>query len=219
MDEVPILMQGTVLLIDAAGPESTIGLLKGPEWVDFRHSNEEFLEILQPTLSGMMSAQDLQFADLSGICLAGGPGSTLGLRLAALFARTLLQLPELKGLACYQYQNLEAAVCGTESLTAAVAPWRRDRLHLCTMDMSTGSFENSGISPSDAEEKNLTGFILGRRMPANDLKIDWKPFPFSRLPQILHEHPGLLHRTTNPSPYSAEIPEFRKWDSQRHSAG
>ena len=219
MDEVPILMQGTLLLIDAAGPESTVGLLKGREWIACRHTTREFLEMLQPTVSEIMRDQDLEFVELSGICLGTGPGSTLGLRLAAMFAKTLMRLPELEGLACYQYQNLEAAICGTESLTAAVAPWRRDRLHLCTVDPVTGAFENSGISPCEAVEKNLTGFVLGRRLPADDPEIDWKPFPASRLPEILHEHPGLLRRTTNPSPYSAEIPEFRKWDSKRHSAG
>lgn len=218
MDEEAIPVRGTVLLIDAAGPESIIGLVNGREWISCQTSSQDFLEFLDKSVVTVMREGQLDFNDLAGIYYASGPGSTLGLRLAALFVRTLLQVPELNGLSCYQYQNLEAAISGSPTTPAAVAPWRRDRLHLCEKTVDSGAFHNSGISPRTAVENKIPGFILGRRMPPADLPIGWQPFPAGRLPEILHQHPGLLRKTSSPRPYAAEAPEFAKWNPQRHSA-
>jgi tRNA A37 threonylcarbamoyladenosine modification protein TsaB len=183
-----------------------------------RTSEGDFLEWLQPAVSGVLTEHGLELADLSALYFGSGPGSTLGLRLAALFIRTLLQTSKIEGIPCYQYQNLEAATCAFGGSLATVAPWRRDRLHLCEPDQQEGGFHNSGIEPAKAVSKGFTGVILGRRMHQMDKEIDWRPFPFEKLPAVLHKNPSLLKLTANPAPYSVEIPEFVKWNPKRHSA-
>ncbi len=207
-----------VLLIDAAGPVSIVGLLKGTEWLSWRASGDDFLAWFQPALNKTLGDVKMQLNDLSAIYYGSGPGSTLGLRLSALFVRTLLKVPELAGLSCYQYHNLEAAICATGHTEGLVAPWRRDNLHLCIRNLDTGTFSHGEIKPEMAAERALPGILLGKRIPDPELRIAWQPYPADQLPGIFHQNPSLLRKTSKPVPYTLEVPEFAKWNPQRHPA-
>jgi len=217
------IRQGMWLLIDAAGPVSVVGLLDKRGWLASRRSEGDFLELLDAGISSLLSEYHFEFRSLNGVLYASGPGSTLGLRLAALYIRSLLELPELQHWCCYQYHNLEVAICSQWTVdehvpTAAVAPWRRDRLHRSRWQADSVKFENDSIAPMEATVGNMPGFSLGKRHPGNRIEVHWKDYPIEKIPATLNLFPWLLRKTTQPIPYSAEAPQFVQWNPTRHSA-
>ena len=217
------LHKGTWLLIDAAGPVSVIGLIEGNVWRECVRSEGDFLEGLEPTIQELLSISGLALPDLSGVLYGSGPGSTLGLRLAAIFIRTLLGIPSLNHWSCFQYHNLELAISAlkknpSEHPAEAVAPWRRDRLHYSKWDTTSESFKNEDITPQEAVAANLKGVSLGRRHPGKSVDVDWRDYPIDKIPSILYSNQRLLKRTLTPTPYSAEDPQFVQWNPKRHSS-
>ena len=215
--------KGIWLLIDAAGPVTVIGLVSEGNWLAMKVSEGDFLETLESGVGGLLHERDLILRDISGVIYGSGPGSTLGLRLAAIFIRTLLQLPELDHWCCYQYHNLALAICShwqneSGSEEAAVAPWRRDRLHISQVDKETMRFRNDSISPAKAVSRRLAGISLGRRHPGSSIDLQWQAYPVEKIPMTLKHYPWLLEQTASPAPYMAEIPEFAQWNPTRHSA-
>jgi tRNA A37 threonylcarbamoyladenosine modification protein TsaB len=218
MDEHPLA--GVWLLMDAAGPHNLIALVKDGEWLSRARETDEFLEMLQPATADLLGETGLEMEELTGVVYASGPGSTLGLRLAAMFIRSLLEMPLLKHWKCLQYQNLELALCSSHDTgcVEAVAPWRRDRFHHLVLESRTPvKFTHQYLSPGEAEDRQITGFILGRRLPSIAQSLNWKSFPIDEIPALLKACPELLRSTSNPTPYMAEEPDFVRWASQRHS--
>ena len=221
---MPDWPQGDWLLLDAAGPVAAAGIVRDGQWLARSLHEGEFLEWFQPAVREVLAARSQSLQDLSGVVCAGGPGSTLGLRLAAMFVRSLLTVPALEHWKCYQYQNLEAGLLSlpentSSRLREAVAPWRRDRLHLARLlRKEPPAFSHGMLTMEENREGHPAGFILGRR-PANQWNnIAWRPFPLERLPGLLRAHPSLLRPTTEPAPYQAETADFARWTAQRHSA-
>lgn len=209
----------TWLLIDAAGPWNMIGLVRDGKWLCRSMNDGDFLAMLQPATDQLLKEAKLKLEDLAGAMYASGPGSTLGLRLATMFIRSLMEMPKLNHWRCLQYHNLELALWSIRDSgsSTAVAPWRRDRLHQVKWNsMEDPSFEHGYLSPADAESQQIPGIELGRRPPAFSNTINWLPYPIDDLPVLLAEHPQLLQLTESPTPYSAEEPEFARWDPQRH---
>jgi tRNA A37 threonylcarbamoyladenosine modification protein TsaB len=211
---------GRWLLIDAAGPNSVAGLIEQDRWIAMEQTDKGFLESLEPTIESLLSKSGTQLPDLSGIVYASGPGSTLGLRLAALFCRTLLGLPELKHWSCWQYQNLELAIMAhrDRSTDSMVAPWRKDRCHCVSVQATAPTqFTHKGIHPDEAAENRTPGVVLGRKPPSASTDLDWLPYPIEKIPSLLSEYPELLTPVTSPTPYIAETPDFVRWNPKRHT--
>jgi len=214
---------GTWLLLDASGPETVAGLISAGRWKARVFHDGEFLEWFQEAVAGLLHQQDLRLEDLDGVIYGAGPGSTLGLRLAAMFIRSLTALPSLVHWSCHQYQDLELALAGflMDADTACrevVAPWRRDRLHHSRLTGSNPlTFENGYLQPDGLAGRKLPGIILGRR-PANmPPSLDWQSPPLERIPEILSRYPELLTPTSAPAPYQAESPDFVRWSAGRHT--
>jgi len=215
---------GSWLLLDAAGPGTVFGLVQDGEWLSSLISDEPFLEGCQTAVEGLLRDHKLELNKLSGVLYASGPGSTLGLRLAAMFIRSLMQLPELQHWRCAQYNNLELAAASlieeAESFPVqAAAPWRRDRVHRVLIhDPSANEIESGFLQPDDLEKAKTTLFSLGNRAANRPMLEDIRPYPAEEIPLILKRYPRLLAYTGEPIPYSAETPEFARWSSKRHSA-
>ncbi|MGC9449860.1 MAG: hypothetical protein ACP5I4_00315 [Oceanipulchritudo sp.] len=210
---------GNWLLIDAAGPLSVFGLVGKDGWRDCMTRKGDLIENLQPVLEELLARNGTELADLDGCLYATGPGSTLGLRLSAMFLRTLMALPPLEHWKCLQYHNLSLALAGGCRAQAGVAPWRRDRVHLTSIEPGPPlSFTQGNLSPKEAAERALPGFLLGRRPATAGPGIDWQPYPHEHIPERLLQFPELLQKAPGPTPYTAEDPEFARWTPRRHAA-
>ena len=215
---------GCWLLMDAAGPKTVFGLVKSGAWLDYRSLETPFIEGGQSCVEGLLRNNGQELEELSGILYAAGPGSTLGLRLAAMFARSLLTLPNLRHWNCAQYSNLDLAAVsliedGETLPVQAIAPWRRDRIHrvlirsVSPLDRTTDS-----PHPDDLESAAAWLFPLGNR-PGNqppDSRI--REYPVNDIPHLLSRYPDLLKHCPAPTPFMAETPDFVRWSSKRHTA-
>lgn len=212
---------GHWLLIDAAGPALVTGLLKDGDWLEFRQASDGFLECLQPEVAALLARHQLSLTTLHGCLFASGPGSTLGLRLAALFLRTLLQLPELAHWTCYAYNTLALACAATldpdhPARASMLAPWRRDRLHGVTFLPEERRFALFATHPDAPVVRGLPMAQLGNRAAISPADRVPRPTPFGRVPHLFAAFPDLLTPVTVPALYQAEETVFARWKPQRH---
>jgi tRNA A37 threonylcarbamoyladenosine modification protein TsaB len=210
---------GRWLLIDAAGPALVMGILEKGSWLCMETFSGGFLESLKPGVKTLLEKSSLELNSLSGIICSSGPGSTLGLRLAAMFVRTLLQQPGLEHWQCLTYNNLELA-CADRSkpggpMCRLAAPWRRDRLHLATFHPGPPAQFKLEAVPAE-ETTGLPVVELGNRVASLPEEADRISYPAEKIPQILGDWPDLLSQTRQPELYSVETPEFARWTSTRH---
>jgi hypothetical protein len=210
---------GHWLLIDAAGPGLIIGIIENGDWLSQEEFSDGFLESLKPGVESQLNKANLQLESLQGVICSSGPGSTLGLRLAAMFVRTLLQQPGLQHWQCLTYNNLLLACAGQAEAGGKEirmgAPWRRDRLHLASV--TPGSPVRFALETASPESvPDLPVVELSNRMTSLPESHPRVAFPIERIPQILANWPDLLTAVKHPDLYSAEDPEFVKWSSTRH---
>lgn len=218
-----LLQEGTWLLLDAAGPVLCVGLLRDHDWLAFRETREGFLEALKPSMEAVLEESGTTLPELRGCLLAAGPGSTLGLRLAAMFATGLLGLPALAHWQCLSYNNLSLACAGDldpakPEDAVLLAPWRRDRFHRVDFDALTDRFTLSGIEKPPVSKKPLRCVMLGNRNTQLPEGVTPVPYPAKQIPAILKAFPDLLVASPTPTLYSAEKPEFARWKAERHAA-
>ena len=217
------VQHGTWLLIDAAGPLLVTGLVRNGRWMEMRTSREGFLEHLRADIETLLGKAGLSVSDLDGCLYAAGPGSTLGLRLAAMFLKGLMELPALAHWRCLSYNNLCLACAGfldpdrPEACTL-LAPWRGDRFHRVDYQPSDGAFSLSFVDTNTLADLSLRFVALGNRGPRLPREVHSIPYPANRIPEILAAHPDLLVRSETPSLYTAETTEFARWNAERHTA-
>lgn len=216
--------RGDWLLVDAAGPGLVTGLLRNGHWLDHSRTEGGFLESLQPAVQDLLDQNGIRLADLNGVLHAEGPGSTLGLRLAAMFLRSLMETPALCGWRCLQYNNLALAAAERTDPAAPQpvqlgAPWRRDRIHRVTVRPGPPvAFDLDAAHPGNVMSSSLQMVELGRR-PANLPEgAGVIPYPWEKIPEVLKAFPDLLESRDRPGLYQVEAPAFAKWSPERHVA-
>jgi tRNA A37 threonylcarbamoyladenosine modification protein TsaB len=214
----------TWLLLDAAGPRLIAGLVSDGRWLAMHASSDGFLEALPAAIDHMLRETGLQLPQLAGSWYACGPGSTLGLRLAAMLLRGLLAQPALSHWRLRQYNNLALACAGRVDPAAPqpvrlAAPWRRDRLHLADLHPGPPArYKLAATSPEEAAAQGIARVDLGSRPARLAPDIAPIPYPAERIPRILSAYPELLIPVDTPTLYTAAEPEFVRWSPQRHSA-
>jgi tRNA A37 threonylcarbamoyladenosine modification protein TsaB len=215
---------GTWLLVDAAGPAMVAGLVRHSQWLAVRNEPGGFLESLPGNIRAVLAESGLALADLAGAWYACGPGSTLGLRLAAMLLRGLQAMPHLRHWRTFQYNNLALACAGLldparPAAIAIAAPWRRDRMHRAVFAPGPPPrFTTDAAPPEAVMNSRIQSVDLGARPAALPDGISRIAYPAGRIPQILNAFPTLLEPVDQPAPYTAADPDFARWSRQRHAA-
>lgn len=216
-------LQGTWLLLDAAGPELIVGLVEDGQWRAQSRNSGGYLEALRPSVEAVLSEGTCRLPDLNGALYASGPGSTLGLRLAAMFLRTLLSLPALAHWETVSYNNL--ILTGTEIMdrlgprpVQVLAPWKRNRLHRALHPgTAPEAWSLDTVAPGEPVLRGTFRVNLGNRF-GNDLPGTPIPYPVEAIPPLLWSYPGLLSPVSAPAPFQSTVPEFAVWEPERHRA-
>lgn len=217
------LPAGKWLLIDAAGPELITGLFTGDRWLASHRTTNGFIESMQPSVRTLLEASSLGLPDLAGAVCAAGPGSTLGLRLSALFLRSLLALPSLAHWECRTYSNLALAGCGLiasgeHGPFTLAAPWRRNRLHLASFESGPPVRVVFGYRDHQPDEPYSGNWVaLGNRTAAFPRTGNRIPYPVEQLPALLAAFPEILEPASQPAPLQFENPAFAPWSGERHA--
>jgi tRNA threonylcarbamoyladenosine biosynthesis protein TsaB len=212
------------LVIDASHPACFAGMLDGSDrWLAKRAAEGPALESLFPVIEGILSESSCAIEQVKRFIFCEGPGSTLGLRLAAMALKTWRALqptpPSLLG-----YNSLEfAAACLLQDQAdlknaLLVADWKKDAWNALKIENGkTAAIQV--ITQSELDGAKAPVFHLPQRKgwqapPANATTLTYEP---KRLCEVLN-HPGLLHVIEEPIPHASAPPNFQKWTPDRHRA-
>ena len=211
------------LFLDASGVTVRAGVWQNARWLGWRESEAPALEAIFAQVRGVLAKAQLPLDKIDGYLYVEGPGSVLGLRLAAMAIRA--------------WQTDEAArsggtikpvlACGTLPLAAALAlaggtppPFavfteaRQGHWHV--LDVKEGESPPDGDKePREVGENGLPAGALFH-LPARKA---WHQPPSQAQPMSasLRDHPEILSHLNlfrpveTPTPYAGHPPEYKKW--------
>ncbi len=206
--------------MDASGETATAGVL-GPDgvWLAWTEGMAGALEGLFPAVRTVLADSKLEIGGLAGLVNCQGPGSVLGVRLAAMAAEAWRRLPE-RSLPVFRYDSLRltAALLAADGVSEALvfSEWKQDAWKALALE---GGVAGASFVLNDAElaAHPLTPHHLPRRKgwhdaPGRARRLRYEP---RRLPEVIGTT-GLLEPCGAEVLPAAEVPEYRKWTPKRH---
>ncbi len=207
------------LFLDASSVSAQAGLWRGGQWLAYRTEQSPALESIFSLVEGCLRDSGRKLEAVQGFIHCEGPGSVLGIRLAAMAIRSWLALPA--------WEQAEVLTCRSLELSAAlvaakqkndtpfhvIAEARQTRWNLLTHPDS----KITEVEPEALE--TLTGPIYHLRQ-----RKSWHTPPAHAEPitNDLREHPellttpGLLRPAEAPGLYLVNEPSYRTWTPARH---
>lgn len=201
------------LVVDASGSPIQMGIASSHGWEKLEKDNAQAMEGVFQLVEKIFSGDQYSLKNVTKIYYCEGPGSTLGLRLAAAFVKTLLW--ESQGrVTLFQYNALDLAALIPDSYPASLqAPFRRGRRFVRTPAKDSEYVGDKKILDEGAA---LTEYPDSLHLPdprGSSLNIPIN----SMLSYDLAELSGLqdLEKISlpidQPEPYSPEPMTFKKW--------
>jgi tRNA threonylcarbamoyladenosine biosynthesis protein TsaB len=209
---------GPCLFLDASGLTARVGLWDSGRWLAYREDRAAALEALFHNLPAALVEAGVAWPQIAGYLFVEGPGSVLGLRLAAMALRAW-QVD-----AAAQGRSRPLFACGSLRLAAALAlaggaqpPFaicteaRQNLFHL--LEITDASQLNAAATREvqpDALPRGVLFHLPARKAWAG-APAHAQPLPASLRdhPEILAQ-PGLLHPADLATPSGAP-PAYRKW--------
>jgi tRNA A37 threonylcarbamoyladenosine modification protein TsaB len=200
------------LVVDVSSSPLQVGIPTSDGWAKIESTTNQAMEgLFQATLKLFHSQPD-QLNAIDAIYYCCGPGSTLSLRLAAAFVKTLVW--EAKGrISLFQYNALDLATCMTkESIHSIQAPFRMGKRFVRTGQVRAIGQKNILLEAGALEKYPQSLHILGPRAIAIEIPDA----------QILKYDLNFINGLTDlnlvsepaeqPAPYSPEPVTFKKWE-------
>ena len=209
------------LLIDASTPWLHAGVMSGGAWLALERAEGDAVTLLPELVRLVLHRAGLRIADMRTLIHCEGPGSLLGLRLAAMLMETWRAMPSMTGVPLFAYRSLAmaaalpAAIPAGGDVFSVVTPFRRGSYCVCASDgTDLGLVDEAGL----AALKGRVLVIPQRRLkdiPPNAQALDYDLAP---LPGIIQARPDLLRRTDHAIAFSPQLSQYQPWDGQRHRA-
>jgi tRNA threonylcarbamoyladenosine biosynthesis protein TsaB len=175
----------------------------------------EAAHALPQAVAQVLSAAGLGIARLDAVAFCAGPGSVLGIRLAAASVRVWRVVRP--GLPLYSYLSLPLLATHPDALnTAVIADARRDTWH--------------AVRPGASIIERIPGNSLAAAGPLTTPASfrRWSPLPVENPPRELPYHPATLLAATpdsdlfadapGPDAFAHEQPSYVTWTPQVHQA-
>jgi tRNA threonylcarbamoyladenosine biosynthesis protein TsaB len=223
--EGPAVSSAPFLFIDASGRLPFVGILQTGSWRICRRSGEAAVtESLFALVEEALRGAGLRLADCAGFIFAEGPGSILGIRIAAMAFRAWRVLPEFADKPVFAVGSLALAA----HLQVRTNPARHEFAVLAdsrqgwwnTLTVRDGVVADGFQELRGADLAALPALrfhIAQRALGAPPVVCE--PFPgdaLERDPEVLLV-PGLLRETEAPD--AVNMPgQFVKWTPARHRA-
>lgn len=211
---------GDWLVVDAAGPEVRVGWMAAGEWRTVETCQGGALESLSKTCARLLAVDgELRTAGgPAGFLYGEGPGSTLGLRVAAMLLRSWMALPAFANVQLYRFLHLEVALCFYEAqglcAGSVCAPWRSDGVILCERSGSTAAqgFVHRPVEVGREGAPAAPVVRLGARTAPAAMAGPVLEFPFEHLPAIGRQWPTLFTAAEQATPLVVAEPAFARWE-------
>jgi tRNA threonylcarbamoyladenosine biosynthesis protein TsaB len=215
-------MDEPALLIDAASPRLCVGLYgkaalgSGAHW---RETDEETGVGLFRETEELLRAAGMTIRDLRAVVFCDGPGSLLGIRIAAMALRVWQALPRPQPLRVLAYHSL--ALVAADRLAQGEAPpfhvcsdARRETWNLLTVSVDGALGEIRRCARGDLPANGRPLFVPEtfphwQPLPGGARRIAYQP---RLLPELAARFPLLLRETTAPDAFMTEMPTYRTWN-------
>lgn len=200
------------LVVDVSSSPLQVGIPQPNGWLRIETDPEQAMEGLFRASQNLFQDQPDDLNAIDAVYYCCGPGSTLSLRLAAAFVKTLLW--EAKGrISLFQYNALDLAACMTkESINSIQAPFRMGKRFVRTGKVRAIGQKNVLLEEDALEKYPQSLHLLGPRAIAIEipeaqiLKYDLNSV--NGLTDL-----NLVSETAEqPAPYSPEPMTFKKWE-------
>lgn len=214
------LEDGPWVLLDAAGPRVQTGVYQNGKWMAFEKGQGEAIVDIFKRVESVLGVADQSLESIRGWLFGMGPGSTLGIRLAAMAIQTW-QVRASAPKPIFGFRGLEVLAVERARLRqlpelTLYAPWKRDFYHCVRLNESLHEITTTGHDEVHSANKN-SYFVPVGRIPRNHT---------AQLPELDYDlsswnpakSPSLLFPLMNPEMYYVEEPEFQPWNPQRHRA-
>lgn len=209
------------LVLDASTRDITVGVVRGDQWEASRHAAGDALETLFGLTREALSISGRTLADLQGVLFCAGPGSLLGLRLAAMATATWITLPELAHWQLRQYHSLEFVAHGRllagETDFHVLSPFRRDRLnHLAVIAKQPR--EPDVVSVDELESLSPPCYFVqnGTLRTSRPENVSLCEYSLDELPAVFAAFPQIFHPARQPEIHLPIAPTFARWSAERH---
>lgn len=211
---------GRILLLDAAATTVQVGLLRTDQPDLWKTAETESGTALFTGAASCLAEAGLRMNEIAAFAFCEGPGSMLGIRIAAMAIRTWQAEKPRPAYAYGSLQVIATALAAVEPAPfSVIADARRESWHCLSVD------RHGAVAPL-------------RRVPTADLATGSEPLfqprafrawapaprPASDCPYGVGDllgtlrHKDLFTRTAEPDAFQHEAPSYRKWSSQVHSA-
>ena len=200
------------LVVDVSSSPLQVGIPQTNGWLRIETDPEQAMEGLFRATQNLFQDQPDDLNAIDAVYYCCRPGSTLSLRLAAAFVKTLLW--EAKGrISLFQYNALDLAACMTkESINSIQAPFRMGKRFVRTGKVRAIGQKNVLLEEDALEKYPQSLHLLGPRAIAIEipeaqiLKYDLNSV--NGLTDL-----NLVSETAEqPAPYSPEPMTFKKWE-------
>lgn len=200
------------LVVDVSSSPLQVGIPQPNGWLRIETDPEQAMDGLFRATKKLFQDQPNDLNAIDAVYYCCGPGSTLSLRLAAAFVKTLLW--EAKGrISLFQYNALDLAACMTkESINSIQAPFRMGKRFVRTGKVRAIGQKNILLEEEALEKYPQSLHLLGPRAIAIEipeaqiLKYDLNSV--NGLTDL-----NLVSETAEqPAPYSPEPMTFKKWE-------
>jgi tRNA A37 threonylcarbamoyladenosine modification protein TsaB len=200
------------LAVDVSSSPLQVGIPQPNGWLRIETDPEQAMDGLFRATKKLFQDQPDDLNAIDAVYYCCGPGSTLSLRLAAAFVKTLLW--EAKGrISLFQYNALDLAACMTkESINSIQAPFRMGKRFVRTGKVRAIGQKNILLEEEALEKYPQSLHLIGPRAIAIEipeaqiLKYDLNSVNGLTDLNIVSE------TAEQPAPYSPEPMTFKKWE-------
>lgn len=213
-----LLPEDPVLFLDAASPRLCVGLQTAadtePIWSE---TNDEAGVGLSRETAALLQTCGLTIDDLRTLVWCEGPGSLLGIRLAAMMVRTWMALPRTQPLRVFGYQSLALVAAdllssGTRGPFQVCSDARRETWNVLSVsgDGAIGEIRRAAAPDLPAGGETLfypEEFPHWQPLPASAQGAPYRP---QRVVELAARFP-LLQETAAPDAFMTEMPVYKTW--------
>lgn len=206
------------LFLDAASPAVSVGLRVGDEASGtWQHAHDEAGVALFRSIDLLTRARGVGVAEITSVVFCEGPGSLLGVRLAAMALRTWIAVPREKPLQVFAYRSLELVAAsllahGRAAPFHVIVDGRRATWNALSVD-ATGAWQPirrrpaTEVFPNGEAVFHPEGFPLWQTLPAGAQSVHYDPMALPGLAERF----SLLRPVALPDAFMIEMPTYREW--------
>lgn len=220
-NSLSVFTEGFVLALDTGGYQTQVGLLHQGDWKGRLASPDPALESLFPMVRSLLTENRLHFDDLKAFLFCDGPGSILGLRIAASaisgwqrLVRHPLPILHYHSLELLRRHLIEA---GADPGGVAFTDFRRQRWLGMRLKHSGAIMEwsHQDLDRIPAEQR----YYLPQRRGWGRPTVSHREvaYPFDELPRRILE-PGFGVVRHMPELALPGKNDYRRWSASRHRA-